>query len=211
MNKLIYIIICLFFSTNNILGQENTAKKILDSLSIKSKSYNDIYAKFNFNYYNSSQEIDESSEGEIWIKDDMYKLNMGKDLSIINNGDVLWYFMKDVPEVQIMENDPKDEMNPSNIFTIYEKGYEYKYIGQKKIDNIDVYQLELFPKKNNSIEKFTLFISKKYELKSIRLHDTDGGVTSYSIRKFRTNTNISDSKFIFRKKDFPDVEVIDLR
>ncbi len=147
MNKLIYIIICLFFSTNNILGQENTAKKILDSLSIKSKSYNDIYAKFNFNYYNSSQEIDESSEGEIWIKDDMYKLNMGKDLSIINNGDVLWYFMKDVPEVQIMENDPKDEMNPSNIFTIYEKGYEYKYIGQKKIDNIDVYQLELFPKK----------------------------------------------------------------
>ena len=211
MNKLIYIIICLSFSTNNILGQENTAKKILDSLSFKSKSYNDIYAKFNFNYYNSLQKIDESSEGEIWIKDDMYKLNMGKDLSIINNGDVLWYFMKDVPEVQIMENDPKDEMNPSNIFTIYEKGYEYKYIGQNKIDNTNVYQIELFPKKNNSIEKFALYISKKYELKSIKLHDRDGGITTYSIRKFRTNTNISDSKFIFRKKDFPEVEVIDLR
>ena len=61
----------------------------------------------------------------------MYKLDMSTDLSIINNGETLWYFMKDVPEVQIMESDSEDEMNPSKIFTIYERGYKYQYWTEK--------------------------------------------------------------------------------
>ena len=60
----------------------------------------------------------------------MYKLDMASDLSIINNGETLWYFMKDVPEVQVMESDSEDEMNPSKIFTIYERGYKYQYTGE---------------------------------------------------------------------------------
>ena len=40
--------------------------------------------------------------------------------------------MKDVPEVQIMESDSEDEMNPSKIFTIYERGYKYQYDGEKR-------------------------------------------------------------------------------
>ena len=59
---------------------------------------------------------------------------MAADLSIINNGETLWYFMKDVPEVQIMESDSEDEMNPSRIFTIYERGYKYQYAGESAID-----------------------------------------------------------------------------
>ena len=62
----------------------------------------------------------------------MYKLDMSTDLSIINNGETLWYFMKDVPEVQIMESDSEDEMNPSKIFTIYERRYKYQYAGEKR-------------------------------------------------------------------------------
>ena len=101
-------------------------KKILDDLSEKGKSYTDITAEFTLNFSNLEQEIDEDSEGKIWIKEDMYKLDMSSDLSIINNGETLWYVMKDVPEAQIMDNDPEDEMNPSRIFTIYEKGYKPK-------------------------------------------------------------------------------------
>ena len=63
----------------------------------------------------------------------MYKLDMSSDLSIINNGETLWYFMKDVPEVQIMESDSEDEMNPSKIFTIYERGYKYQYGMEKTL------------------------------------------------------------------------------
>ena len=116
--KLSLIFFSSIFTINLAFSQDEVAKQILDDLSEKGKSYTDITAEFTLNFSNSEQEIDEDSEGKIWIKEDMYKLDMSSDLSIINNGETLWYFMKDVPEVQIMENDPEDEMNPSRIFTI---------------------------------------------------------------------------------------------
>jgi outer membrane lipoprotein-sorting protein len=212
MNKILSVFIAIIITTFNSFGQDEVAKQILDKLSEKSKSYTDIYTKFNFNFSNSSQEIDENSEGEIWIKEDMYKLDMSSDLSIINNGETLWYFMKDVPEVQIMENDPDDEMNPSNIFTIYEKGYKYKYKGASSEGNKRVHSINLYPEKSGTIIKFTLNIdAEKTELTSIKLYDRDGGITTYTINKFVTNSGIPESTFIFKKKNHPGVEVIDLR
>jgi outer membrane lipoprotein-sorting protein len=212
MNKILSVFISIIITTFNSFGQDEVAKQILDQLSEKSKSYTDIYTKFNFNFSNSSQEIDENSEGEIWIKEDMYKLDMSSDLSIINNGETLWYFMKDVPEVQIMENDPDDEMNPSNIFTIYEKGYKYEYKGASSEGNKRVHSINLYPEKSGTIIKFTLNIdAEKTELTSIKLYDRDGGITTYTINKFVTNSGIPESTFIFKKKNHPGVEVIDLR
>ncbi|MBT5858973.1 MAG: outer membrane lipoprotein carrier protein LolA [Flavobacteriales bacterium] len=212
MNKILSVFIAIIITTFNSFGQDEVAKQILDKLSEKSKSYTDIYTKFNFNFSNSSQEIDENSEGEIWIKEDMYKLDMSSDLSIINNGETLWYFMKDVPEVQIMENDPDDEMNPSNIFTIYEKGYKYEYKGASSEGNKRVHSINLYPEKSGTIIKFTLNIdAEKTELTSIKLYDRDGGITTYTINKFVTNSGIPESTFIFKKKNHPGVEVIDLR
>lgn len=212
MNKILSVFISIIITTFNSFGQDEVAKQILDQLSEKSKSYTDIYTKFNFNFSNSSQEIDENSEGKIWIKEDMYKLDMSSDLSIINNGETLWYFMKDVPEVQIMENDPDDEMNPSNIFTIYEKGYKYEYKGASSEGNKRVHSINLYPEKSGTIIKFTLNIdAEKTELTSIKLYDRDGGITTYTINKFVTNSGIQESTFIFKKKNHPGVEVIDLR
>ena len=212
MNRILSVFISIIITTFNSFGQDEVAKQILDKLSEKSKSYTDIYTKFNFNFSNSSQEIDENSEGEIWIKEDMYKLDMSSDLSIINNGETLWYFMKDVPEVQIMENDPDDEMNPSNIFTIYEKGYKYEYKGASSEGNKRVHSINLYPEKSGTIIKFTLNIdADKIELTSIKLYDRDGGITTYTINKFVTNSGIPESTFIFKKKNHPGVEVIDLR
>ena len=108
MNRLSLIFFSCIFSINLAYSQDEIAKKILDDLSVKGKSYTDITAEFTLNFSNLEQEIDEDSEGKIWIKEDMYKLDMSSDLSIINNGETLWYVMKDVPEAQIMDNDPED-------------------------------------------------------------------------------------------------------
>jgi outer membrane lipoprotein-sorting protein len=212
MYKITSIIISSLLFISSAFSQDEVAKQILDQLSKKSKSYTDITAEFSFNFSNSVQGISENSEGKIWIKKDMYKLDMSSDLSIINNGETLWYFMKDVPEVQIMENDPEDEMNPSKIFTIYERGYRYQYKGASSEGGIRVHVINLFPKESGSISKFELYIdAAEIEIKSIKLYDKNGGVTTYQITKFITNSGFSEKTFIFRKKDYPGVEVIDLR
>ena len=85
MHKLSLIFFSLLLSINLSFSQDKESKQILDSLSKKSKSYTDITAEFTFNFSNHEQGINEDSEGKIWIKEDMYKLDMSSDLSIINN------------------------------------------------------------------------------------------------------------------------------
>ena len=41
--------------------------------------------------------------------------------------------------------------------------------------------------------------------------DKDGGTSIYTINSFKVNSNLSESKFNFKKKNHPGVEVIDLR
>jgi len=212
MNRLSLIFFSFLFTINLAFSQDKVAKQILDDLSEKGKSYTDITAEFTLNFSNSEQEIDEDSEGKIWIKEDMYKLDMSSDLSIINNGETLWYFMKDVPEVQIMENDPEDEMNPSKIFTIYEKGYKYEYKGAESINSARIHKINLFQNENDTINVVTLYIdAEKTELIKIKIMEKGGGTSTYTITKFITNSNLPTSTFNFKRKDHPDVEIIDLR
>ena len=212
MNKLSILFVSLLLSASTVFSQEEVAKQILDKLSEQGKVYSDITAEFSFNFSNTTQGIDENSEGKIWIKENMYKLDMSSDLSIINNGETLWYFMKDVPEVQIMENDPDDEMNPSRIFTIYEKGYKYEYKGAESINSARVHKINIHPNKSGIISLVTLYIdAEKTELIKIKIMEKRGGTTTYTITKFITNSDLPTSTFNFKRKDHPNVEVIDLR
>ena len=212
MNRLSLIFFSFLLSVNLSFSQDEIAKQILDDLSEKGKSYTDITAEFKLNFSNSKQGIDENSEGKIWIKEDMYKLDISSDLSIINNGETLWYFMKDVPEVHIMENDPNDEMNPSRIFTIYERGYKYEYKGAESINSARVHKINLYPNESGLISEVTLYINaEKTELVKMKMLEKSGGATTYIISKFTTNSDLPNSTFNFKRKDHPNVEVIDLR
>ena len=212
MSKFFILFFSFIFLSNISYSQDEKAKKILDDLSKKGKSFEDFTAEFSFNFFNKDQGIDEYSDGKIWVKDDMYKLDISSDLSIINNGETLWYFMKDVPEVQIMDSDPEDEMNPSKIFTIYESGYKYKYEGKNIINNKKIENISLFPKQSLAISKVILQVDiDKLELYKIQIMDKDGGTSIYTINSFKVNSNLSESKFNFKKKNHPGVEVIDLR
>ena len=212
MNKISIIFLSLFFSVSAAFSQDELAQQILNELSEQGNSYEDITAEFSFNFNNNSQGIDEYSEGKIWIKEDMYKLDISSDLSIINNGETLWYFMKDVPEVQIMESDPEDEMNPSKIFTIYERGYKYQYKGESNEKGKDLHIINLYPESSGTISKVVLYVySEETKIYKIQLNDKDGGVSSYIINSFIINNKVPESMFNFRKKDHPGVEVIDLR
>tara|TARA_B100000700_G_C15037864_1_gene853683 strand:- start:822 stop:1457 length:636 start_codon:yes stop_codon:yes gene_type:complete len=211
MNKLFLIFLSFIISINLSFSEDKVAKKLLESLSKKGKSYTDITAEFQFNFSNSKG-VNENSEGKLWIKEDMYKLDWGTDLSIINNGEIAWHFMKDIPEVQIMENEPEDEMNPSRIFTIYERGYKYEYKGTESINSTKIHKINLYPEEKEIISIITIYIdAEKTELNKIKIIEKNGGVTTYTITKFITNSNLPNSTFTFKRKDHPNVEVIDLR
>ena len=191
-----------------IIAQDQKAKKILDQLSDKTKSYTSIEAKFTNTFYSSVTDINESQSGTLYLKDDAYRLEMEAQI-IICDGETNWIYLTDDKEVNITEiDDEENELNPSKIFTLYENGYKYKFIKEDTKN----YHIDLFPEEKGPFTKVELFINKsKMQISSFTMIDKQGSHFKYVIDAFVTNKEMKDDFFMFNSIDYPDVDVIDLR
>lgn len=205
MKKSILILICYPFF---IFSQDNKAKSILDLLSKKTKSYSSIKAEFTNTFSNTITDLNESQSGTIYLKENAYKLELESQI-IISDGETNWIYLIDEEEVNITEiDDEENELNPSKIFTIYEDGYNYKFINEGS----NVYQINLIPKESSPFSKVELFINKhKMQISSFNMIDKQGSNYKYTIDSFETNIEFNNDFFIFNTKEYPEVEVIDLR
>ena len=203
------ILIAVFlFSQLISFGQDEKAEKILKDLSANTKSYTYMDVDFDFNFINTSQDINESQKGNIKINKNKFRLDLNQQL-IISDDSIQWIYLKESNELQIMEYDSQDEMiSPNKLFTIYENGYKSQYIELKENNHI----IDLFPIESNEFKNIQLHIDQdKIQLKKIILFDKNGGSFSYSITKFITDKEIDENSFRFNEANYPDLEIIDLR
>ena len=205
-NKILIIIFSIF--QLNSFGQNDKSNELLKQLSINTKSYSFIDVDFDFNFLNTSQEINENQQGNIKISNNKFRLNLNEQI-IISDDSTQWIYLKESNELQIMEFDSEDEMlSPNKLFTIYENGYKSQYIELKDNDHI----IDLFPLESSEFKNIQLYINKeKIQISKIILYDKNGGSFSYSITKFITNTDFDENLFKFKVEEYPDLEIIDLR
>lgn len=212
MNKILNILLIVFCCLQYSNAQESKAKKILEKLSNETKKQKNITIDFKFIFENKSQAIKEIQIGNLIIENEKFILNL-EDQKIINNGETQWIYLKDENEVQIMENDPEDDLlSPKKIFTIYEKNYKQKLIKSENINNTTIqHTIDLYPKKSEEFIKINLIINENnsMRLEKITMQDKNGGTYTYLIEKFQSNIN--NELFDFKVKDYIGIEVIDLR
>ena len=201
----------LFYCLNAFSqGQKDPAAlAILEEMSQKYEAY----ASFEVEFTNSLINPDNSKEdisGKITVKGDKYKMDLG-DQEVLNDGENLWTYLKEVNEVNVTDYYPEDqEISPSNIFSIYEDGYKYVYVEEQDGGNTHVIDLE--PEaQGKEIYKIRMVISSENELKSFTLFERSGVKYEYSIDAFNGDLNIGDSFFTWNEADYPGVEVIDFR
>lgn len=193
--------------------QDPKAEKILEAMTKKYQSLKVFSASFNQTLENPKNKIKETLQGEIFVSDNKFRLRM-KDQEIINNGKTIWTFMKSENEVNISDNDPDDQqMSPSAIFTLYQKGYKYGLVDEVREAGQAYYIIELSPEdKNNPVYKVRLQISKKdSSLKNWTMFRNNGNRYVYSIRNFNPNPEVDANFFSFDKTKYKGVKVIDLR
>ena len=201
-------IVILIFFPFFIFAQNNKAKIILDELSKKTKSYSSIKAKFTNTFSSTITDLNESQSGTIYLKDNSYKLELESQI-IISDGETNWIYLIDEEEVNITEiDDEENELNPSKIFTMYEEGYNYKFIKEDS----NGYQINLFPKEISPFSKVELFINKnKMQISSFIMIDKQGSHYKYVIDSFETNIELNNDFFIFKTTEYPNIDIIDLR
>lgn len=217
MNKLKFgiALFSLIFSITGF-GQEvkdAKAQEILKGVSAKYKSLKSIAADFVITIEDLKDKTTNNQKGSILIKGDKYKLKLANQ-EIISDGKTVWTYLKDANEVQIDDvklND--DAISPATIFTIYEKGFNSRFIEEKVENGKSIQKIELVPvDKKKKYFKVALNIDAKEKmLVSAKVFDKNGNHYNYSIEKFAHDVPAADDQFTFDKNKYPGVEVIDLR
>ena len=193
-----------------LFAQDQVAKDVLDRLSSTTKLYKNMTVDFDFIFENKNQNINEKQKGILVLQEEMFRLEMEEQI-IINDGESQWIYLADMNEVQIMEHDPEEQMmSPNKLFTIYEEGYKYIYVGAEAEKGKRLQIIDLFPEESGAFIKVTLAVdAAKNQLHKITMHDKNGGTYAYLVTSFKSNTAIAP--FIFKTVDYPGVEAIDLR
>jgi len=217
IKKILYLIIVTFI-THFSLAQSTDEKgdkksnEILDRLTSITESYGTIKTEFLYKMKNLEADIDETTQGTLYVKGDKYRLLIAGQ-EVISDGETIWTYIEDAEEVQVNSAEESEEaITPSNLLTAYNKDYKSKFIRESFQYGTTVNVIDLTPVEGKSYYKVRVIIDKgKDQLLEITIFDKNGSTYSYIISEFSPNVELEDSYFNFNLADFPDVDVIDMR
>lgn len=192
----------------NIMSQDTRdALEVLNQMSDKYKKMNGFTSSFTYSMNNLSENITDSFEGTISVKDEKYILYI-EGQKIINDSKTVWTYLEDLNEVTISEFDPTEqEISLNNIFEIYKEGFTYKNIGEKD----DLLNIEIYPDSDEkSYFKILFKINNSNLLESFTVFDKSNTLFIYTINNF-IEEDLDLSLFTFIEKNYPGIEVIDFR
>jgi outer membrane lipoprotein-sorting protein len=213
MKKVIGLVSLAFVLTLPAFAQKDKrAQGILDAMSKNYKSLKSYQATFT--YTSAGAGAKESYKGDLTVKNEKFRLVLGGQ-EVFTDGKTMSTYIKESNEVNVQDYDAtaNGELNPTQIYTIYKRGFNYRFLKEQKQGGRTLEVIELTPNRPKSAIA-TVQISVDKADKSVRnwlITNKDGKKTTYAITKFTPNVNVPDSYFIFDKSKYPDVEVVDLR
>ena len=216
MKKLLFITILSLFAVVGYSQQDAKAKEILEKVTKTTQSHASIEAKFSFEMNNKENNIQEKSSGTIILKNKKYKLNIPKmGLQVTCDGKTIWTYMVNSNEVSIssLDEETDDLMDPTRIFTIYERGFNYKFAGESVDAGVALYNIDLIPQKpTGDVSSIKLMIDKqKMLIRGAKMTGKDGNNYNVSIKEFKTDGVFKDSDFVFDPSKYKGVEIVDMR
>jgi outer membrane lipoprotein-sorting protein len=215
MNRITVLLtsVLLIFTTASFAQDDKKSREVLNGVSAKYRSFTSIKTSFTLTLDNPTEKISDTQHGTLYLKGNKYRIEISGQ-EIISDGKNVWTYMKDANEVQISDlQTGSDAITPTNIFTMYEKGYMSKLAEEKTIKGQPVQIIELVPvDKKKTFFKVQLIVTKNDKLlQSVKIFDKNGNRYTYSIEKFTPNGINTDNAFTFNKINYPGVEIVDLR
>ena len=136
-------------------------------------------------------------------------------MEVYSDGAVTWSYLTQSNEVNISAVDPESEasLNPANIFTIYEKGFKFTYIGEENVGGKAALVIDLFPiDTKKEFTKVRLSIDKlKYQILMAKTFNKDGNTYTLAMKNMKTDQNLAADYFKFDTAKYPKVEINDMR
>jgi outer membrane lipoprotein carrier protein len=222
MMKRLFTLLSFAFLTLVATAQKSTnptksdpdAKKLLDAVSAKFKTYGSPQAAFTYKVENAQGKALSTKRGSVIMKGNKFRVSMD-GMEIFSDGKTVWNYDKSANEVTVNNvNEGGTGMTPQKIFTnFYDKDFYYKLNGTKKEGGKTLSEIELTPiDKTRPYHKVYVLVDKATNtIYSARFLEKSGGRYSYTINSLKGTSSIADTDFAFNKAKYPGVEVVDLR
>ena len=203
MKKSLLVLVACVLGSLPIQAQDDArSKAIVDKLMTQAKVWTSFEADFSSRLQNTKDKLDVKQEGTMKVKGKKFRLVLDKN-TIINDGVTLYTYNKD------------EDLDPSTLFTQYEKGFKSQFV-EEKADAAGVMTqvVKLFPldPAKKPFHTVVLTVDKAKTLpRSIQVLYKDGNVVTYTLKKFTPNVELADALFTFDKSKYPGVEENDMR
>ncbi|NLV52231.1 MAG: cell envelope biogenesis protein LolA [Bacteroidales bacterium] len=200
MKKITLVLMALIAA---ITLQAQNATTILDKAAATLKSAGNVKIGFSFQAEGSS------SSGYIRLQRQKFVINTGGSI-IWFDGKTMWTYVKANEEVNVTtpSADAVAKMNPYSFLSFYKNGYTAR-MGKSTGKN---YEVLLTGKKDALYKTVTVHINKSNHIPSlIIMTPQKGSTTTIRCTSFAKNQKYTSSTFQFNQKNYPDVEIVDLR
>lgn len=150
-------------------------------------------------------------DGTIELKGDKFVLECGGIKSWFD-GKTLWSYIEDSEEVNISTPTPEElqSINPYAMLGIYKTGFNYSYAGTESINGSVCKKVVLTPEKKQDIKEISITVDGRMRPAGIEIKNNSGDTQKFTVKEYKS-VNLADSYFKFNPKDYPGVEIIDLR
>jgi len=197
MKKL--VLFCMAITIASLTYAQD-AKSLLNEVSSKVRSYDNISIDFKYNLNNAKEGVNQDTRGDVVLSGDKYLLNM-LGVSTLFDGSKLYTVSPEDEEVTISAYDPNDDkaITPSKMLTFYEKGYTYKMDIVQNVKGRKIQYVKLTPIDSNAEIKNILLGIDAQTKHIYKLIQTDSQGTKYTfvVNSFKTNQPVSKSLFTF--------------
>ena len=203
INKIVSIVILLLvtFTTN---AQDKKAKELLDQVTAKIKSYDNIVIDFKYTLNNLKENINKESKGNVIIEDNVLNF-MG--VTKIYDGKKSYTIVPEDEEVTVSSlNDSDDKaITPSKMLTFFNSGYKFSWDILQDVKGRKIQYIKLVPTNAKDQRKEILLgiDSQTKNIYNVIEMGKNGTKTTLTVNSFKTNQPLSKNQFTFAASKYP--------
>lgn len=191
---------CLALSFSAMAQNSDQAEALLNEVSTKIKSYNNVSIDFKYALNNQGENINQETRGTVVIEGEKYVLNI-LGATRIFDGKTLYTISPDDEEVTISSSDAEDEgtITPNKMLSFYTDGYRYTMDIVQNVMGRKIQYVKLTPidsKSDISSVLLGIDVNTKHIHNLIEV-GKNGTRTTLTINSFKTNESLPKNQFTF--------------
>jgi outer membrane lipoprotein-sorting protein len=205
MKKLLFWVL-VFALSAQVQAQDKKAKKLLNQVSSKVKTYKTIKIDFKYSLQNAKENVNQESSGSVVLQNNKYLLQL-MGVTKLFDGKRVYTINPEDEEITISKGNDKEDnlITPSKMLTFYNKGYSYTWDISQTVKGRSIQYIKLVPTTAKDQRKQILLgiDTKAKQIYNLIEVGKNGTKTTLTVVSFKTNQKLPESQFKFDKTKYP--------